>query len=342
MQRIVSGEDIHDLPEYNLDLDQDRKKRTEIAASENIIENSTTTMSQAPLVNFVENDGEDEHKNNDDDCMMMDVEEDAGSISESSVGGSKEANVASQQSSLSVSNAESDDNIHQANRAQEIDVVASQQPLQSPLSIISGLLPNVTLKPLSRLDSRNSGTMSSLGSGLPRSQNSSRDWGWFEDVHHSDQSVPGRTGGDTRKPGSHANKTSKTSVASPERRKQQSQTSTGVDLRVQVGEINSGNKTSDRSKSGSANSDTVGGNEGKSDRFSTNRGGTQNDSRTTDRGFRSGSAKRSNAASLLPRGDEMLIDDMQEYLEPLILHNRTRDMENGRFSCVFLSRSDSI
>jgi len=34
----------------------------------------------------------------------------------------------------------------------------------------------------------------------------------------------------------------------------------------------------------------------------------------------------------LPTGDEMLIDEMQEYLEPILIHPRSRDMENGEYS----------
>lgn len=313
MQRIVSGEGIHGLSKLRHSSDQDQKEATADLAP-NEIDNMGVTISNSPSVefddtaNFIENDGD---------------EGDARVTTDMDVSGpQREPQQAPQRhnsGSLSPGG----------------DASATATTQQTPLSIISGLFPTVTLLPISRNDSRNSGTTTSFGSGLQRSQNSSRDWGWFEDVHHSDQSVTGSTvgarmGGNNRNEGTNLGSSAVSSRANNTSLPQH-----------QLATIRTGNIVH-----ANAGYNLHGGasNEGQNSRITSNNdngnryamiegGGDSTSNATSNRNnmvrVRGRGDTNVNAASLLPTGDEMLIDDMQEYLEPILVNPRP-SMENGK------------
>ena len=238
------------------------------------------------------------------------------------------------------------------------DYSLTQQHQQTPLSIISGMLPNVgaDLLPISRNDSKNSGTTTSVGSGLQRSQNSSRDWGWFEDVHHPDQNVSSSTIsngvviGSTRSGGNSSDNKRTTlggSVTSSAVNRtslpqhQQTNTTVGnVGLGSGISYSNNGNR---RTCIDGGNSRVVSRNDEKNQYGAIDR---EDDSATDSKNFkdnrlrvRDRGAVNINTASLLPTGDEMLIDETQEYLEPIHIHPRPRDMENGKRIKNFVSKN---
>ena len=321
MQRIVSGEGIHGL-EATSDLPR------------NDSEHSGVMMSHSPSVafgdvaNFVEHDGG--YHAEDDGGGMTDADDTIATFtSRSSMNGARldqqEGNGLSSQRQTIVS--------------PPIPInAASQQQQQTPLSIISGLVPALGLLPISRNDSRNSrnsGTTTSFGSGLQRSQNSSRDWGWFEDVHHSDQSVNGtsasttRTGRNSRNEGTTSSSgTNRTSLP----QHQLSNTRAG-NLVHSDGIGNNGN----RGAGAEGSNIRMGGNgddgnhaaRGGGDGARNNRNSNANQLRVRGRGD-----TNRNTVSLLPTGDEMLVDESQEYLEPIPMPKPV-DMENGKGSITF-------
>ncbi|VEU45046.1 unnamed protein product [Pseudo-nitzschia multistriata] len=170
------------------------------------------------------------------------------------------------------------------------------QRMQAPVSIISGLS-TVGLRPMSRTNSRNSGTLSSVGSGLQR------DWGWFDDGIHSDQSAGKARGA-------------------------------GPEAGGRRGREETSGRSAEGAGAGAEPREGRGGTAPGRPRRATERGGhgswrepragpSQAPCRSkTDR------VPKRNVVSLLPRGDEMFVDDSQEYLEPILVHERPRDMEN--------------
>jgi hypothetical protein len=354
MQRVVSGEGIHGLSKYYRSSDQVDKEAPSDYLARNS-ENNEAMMSHSPstafddAANFVENDGEGYFEDEDDGVVTMDMDDTFATFtSEPSIAVSQLApqqqqeeirhisqqhNSRSPSRSISSNSGGSNSNDKQQRTATTTE---EQQQQHSPLSIISGLLPAVGF-PLN--DSRNSGATTSFGSGLQRSQNSSRDWGWFEDVHHSDQSATGSTIssggaiGGTRTGGN--NKSERTtiggSVASSGANRtslpqhQLTNTRTGDIVHgIGIGTSNNGNgSTITGGKNSSGNHhDTI---EGGGDSANNNKNNWNNRLRPRGRGD-----NNTKIASLLPTGDEMLIDEMQEYLEPILIHRRPRDMENGK------------
>jgi len=364
MQRIVSGEGIHSLPKHCRSSDQGHKEATADFARYNSEKNEAMMSYSSSAIfddasNFVENDGECYNDDEDDVGMTMDVDDTyATLISESSIAGrqlepqqqQEEGKHTSQRYSSGSSSLSIPSNGGGSNISDKRESIASamaqrqQQQQQTPLSVMSGLLPTVDLLPISRNDSTNSGTNTSFGSGLQRSQNSSRDWGWFEDVHHSDQIITGATisGGvvvsDIRKGGKKVNErtTIGGSVASSGANRtslpQHQLTSTRAGNVVHSGGISASNNngnggTSFDGRNSSINSNND--NNNNRDTFEGRDSANNNKNNRTNRlRVRGRGETNINTASLLPTGDEMLIDEMQEYLEPIFIHGRPRDMEN--------------
>jgi len=301
MQRIVSGEGIQGLKAAS-DLPRNNS------------ENSEALMSHSPSVafgdaaNFVENDG-DGYNAEDDGGGMTDSHDSIATFEQQPDGNQRQNTVSPFSESI------------------PMNVGGTSPPMQQqmPLSIISGLLPAVGLLPISRNDSRNSGVFS-YGSGLQRSHNSSRDWGWFEDVHHSDQSVNGSFTASSRTVRS-KNDGATSSVASSGANRtslpQHHLANTRTGNLVHAGGIgNNGNEGAGTEGPNSRmDSSSDYGNQG-GDSASDNRNSTSNRLRVRGRG------DASNTASLLPTGNEMLVDETQEYLEPIVINEKPRDIEN--------------
>jgi len=281
--------------------------------------------------NLVENDGECGSVNatneNDTDATMNSDGINAASILDSS--------IADPQRSSSVRSSSVPINgIGNASDSKTAVTSPNYQHQNTPLSIISGLLPAVGLRPMTRNDSKYSGTTSSLASGLQRSQNSSRDWGWFEDVHHSDIASVA-TGGESSRATMATSRslTNKTLGIGSSSGVSQQQTLTGA---RNTNSLHSSGGNSTKNNSGEG---TMGGTnllmvtDSINSSGSTNKtvieGGTigQSDS-SSNRGEQRDRISQQNPVSLLPRGEEKFIDDMEEYLEPFLIHERPRDMEN--------------
>jgi len=355
MQRVVSGEGIHGLSkQYSFSDQIDKEQPTGDYLARNSSENNETMMPYSHstafdgTANFVENDGEGYFEDEDDGCVTMDMDDTYATFTSDPIIAGSQLEPQQQQEEIrhmsqrhySESPSRSISSITEGSNSNSNDTqqrtanaTDDQQQQHTPMSIISGLLPTVGLP---RNDSRNSGTTTSFGSGLQRSQNSSRDWGWFEDVHHSDQSITGSTNsnagtaiGNNRTGGN--NKSERTtmggSVASSGANRtslpqhQLTNTRTGDIVHgIGTGTINNGNE---RTSIGGQNSSGNHHIEGGGDIANNNKNNWNNRLRPRDRGD-----NNTKAASLLPTGDEMLIDEMQEYLEPFLIHPRPRDMEN--------------
>lgn len=355
MQRVVSGEGIHGLSkQYSFSDQIDKEQPTGDYLARNSSENNETMMPYSHstafdgTANFVENDGEGYFEDEDDGCVTMDMDDTYATFTSDPIIAGSQLEPQQQQEEIrhmsqrhySESPSRSISSITEGSNSNDTqqrtaNATDDQQQQHTPMSIISGLLPTVGLP---RNDSRNSGTTTSFGSGLQRSQNSSRDWGWFEDVHHSDQSITGSTNsnagtaiGNNRTGGN--NKSERTtmggSVASSGANRtslpqhQLTNTRTGDIVHgIGTGTINNGNE---RTSIGGQNSSGNHHIEGGGDSANNNKNNWNNRLRPRDRGD-----NNTKAASLLPTGDEMLIDEMQEYLEPFLIHPRPRDMENGK------------
>lgn len=343
MQRIVSGEG---LPKYSDFFDRNKKETSSSPEIHAMLSHSPSTAF-GHSANLVENDRE-VYKEEDGDVSMDLDNELTTRISESSMSGPRlesheqpEETTYSYQRrsptspSFSVSHKGDGSNVGDKNKF--TPTVQRQQ--QTPLSIISGMLPNVGLLPSSRNDSKNS----SVGSFLQRSHNSSRDWGWFEDVHHPDQSVTGISSNRTGNKNNNSDRTLMAgSVASsggtrksqPQHRQTNTKASTTVHGSGVISSVNGNRGTCINGPNVRVTSNVedkyyqcVIDKEG--DR--TNGSKSNNKSNKSVRG-RGGT--KSNAFSLLPTGDEMLIDETQEYLEPFLIHQTPRDMENAAVQAV--------
>ena len=312
MQRIVSGEGIQGL-KASSDLPRNNSENSEVMMSH------SPSVALGDAANFVENDGDgygDGYNAEDDGGGMTDSHDSISTFEQQQDGNERQNTVSPSSESIPI-------NFGGAYPPMQL------QQQQTPLSIISGLLPAVGLLPISRNDSRNSG-VASFGSGLQRSHNSSRDWGWFEDVHHSDQSVNGSFTATSRTVRS-KNDGATSSVASSAANRTSlpqhhlANTRTG-NLVHAVGISNNGNEGAG-TEGPSSKMDSSGdyGNQG-GDSSSDNRNSISNRLRVRGRG------DTSNTASLLPTGNEMLVDETQEYLEPIIINEKPRDIENGKIS----------
>lgn len=330
MQRIVSGEGING-PEATSDLPRNNSES----------ESSGFTMPHSPSVafgdtpNFVESDGG--YNAEDDGGGMTDTDDTIATFpsrssiqenhQEGSEPSSQQLNFVSPSIPINFAGSSTNDR-------REFIAATTQQHQQTPSSIISGLLPAVGLIPISRNDSRNSrisGT--SFGSGLQRSQNSSRDWGWFEDVHHSDQSVTGsisasaRTGRNNKNEGATSVASSGTNITSLPQH-QLSNPRTGS--LVHSGGIgNKGNREASTEGQNSRMS-SHGDNDNHHTTIKEGGGNVRNNKDTKNNQLRArgrGDTNRT-TASLLPTGDEMIVDETQEYLEPIPIPKPV-DMENG-------------
>mmetsp|Transcript_11546 Transcript_11546/g.26787 ORF Transcript_11546/g.26787 Transcript_11546/m.26787 type:complete len:680 (+) Transcript_11546:277-2316(+) len=350
MQRIVSGDDIHGLPKNRPSSDLDLEEAT-TSLARNSIEGISTMMSHSPSVrfdeagNFVENDLDGSMDACTPESTTMDVDNATGFTTGVSESINADLRLA-QQTEQDNSNLPQGQNptpqslipINQ-NESNRSGLTGEQHP-QTPLSIISGLLPNVGLLPISRNDSRNSGTTTSFGSGLQRSQNSSRDWGWFEDVHHSDQSVTStsvsgggiggtRSGGHTNNSGRTTTGGSATSAGTNKTSLPQHQlTGTRDEIVAHGGGLGTVNNGNGGGSGRGANSRLTNNDANENNHYPTDGGETANNDNNNRLRERGREKTKKKAASLLPTGDEMLIDEMQEYLEPILVHPRPRDMEN--------------
>ena len=333
MQRIVSGEGS--LSKQCSVPDQDLKEAS-TNLEHNNLKNYDSVMSHSSTIaidhgaNFVENDSE--MNNEGVDGVTMHANDSLATFSESSVASPCLEAQKPDKIPVQVSQAH-DSGLPSLSKTDRGITTSAVQQQQTTMSIISGLLPPVGLRPITRNDSRNSGTTNSFGSGLQRSQNSSRDWGWFEDVHHSDQSVTGSTISGGTRSGGNSNGERMTvegsvanSVASRISSPQHQLSNQRAGNIINNSDINASNNDN-----GGTNTSSVDG--GEHNYNVEEVGGTANNE-TINRNNRPSVRDRGdtniNTKSLLPTGDEMLIDDMQEYLEPIVINSRPRDMENGK------------
>ena len=352
MQRVVSGEDICDRSEYGPSSDHFQNDATMTLESDNInININSSIMPDSPCVafhdatNLVENDEEcgsvnatNENDNDTDAMTNLDGIDAASNLdsSQSTADPQRSSSVPSSSVPINGSGDASDSTTASTSTS------PNYQHQHTSLSIISGLLPAVGLRPMTRNDSRYSGTTSSLASGMQRSQNSSRDWGWFEDVHHSDIASVA-TGGEISRAASRSHTNKASGIGSSSGASQQ-QTLTGTrntnNLSLHSSGGNSTKNNSGEGTMGGTNSLTV------TDSSNSSGSGNSNSNKTVieggtiglsdssfNRGEQRDSISQQNPVSLLPRGEEMFIDDMEEYLEPFLIHERPRDMENGE--CLF-------
>jgi hypothetical protein len=330
MQRIVSGDGIQGLTRLFRSFDQDNIDATTDSAAETnnnevLMSDSTRAAFDDDAANFIENEDED------DLDVTMDVTDGSARLEAQEQQGETEQITQSHNSgapSLSISGDGGGSNSNDIGAQQP-----PQQQQQPSLSFISGLLPNMGF---ARNDSRNSGTTNSFASGLQRSQNSSRDWGWFEDVHHSDLNVIGSTIsggviGSTRTAASH--KSDRTSIggsvassgANRTSLPQHQLTSGRTGTIVHAGGVGTSGNETGGSNIGVRDSRMAG------DSDNGNQGGAYSKKTKNNRHRASGRGDtNTKTASLLPTGDEMLIDEMQEYLEPILILKQPRDMENGK------------
>lgn len=302
MQRVVSGEGIDGIGNITANTDIPRSN------SEN--ENSAVMMSHSPSVafddvaNFVENDvgynAEDDGGGNTDADDTIDTFN-----SRSSSGGARLDPEHQQEENELVAQ-------RQNTVSPPIPIntaTTQQQHQQTPLSIISGLLPATSLLP--------SISGASFGSGLQRSQNSSRDWGWFEDVHHSDQSVTG----------------SVTASSRTTRHKNDGSSSSATTKRVSLPQHQMMNmRIGDSEHSGEIRNEEAG---GLSSMMGSVGDGRNQDADTGGEDSTKKLSKKSTkkkTVSLLPTGNEMLVDESQEFLdEPIpIPVPKPVDIENGK------------
>mmetsp|Transcript_11900 Transcript_11900/g.28197 ORF Transcript_11900/g.28197 Transcript_11900/m.28197 type:complete len:682 (-) Transcript_11900:1275-3320(-) len=362
MQRIISGDGIHGIPKNSSSIDRN-KKETSTRSVRSKSPKNEPMLSHSPSVtfddvaNFVENDGESYNGG-----VTLDAHKKFGKlVSEASItcpqSWSREKPVddtyvsqghSPTSPSLSING---DDNSSCDNKKD--CSVTQQRQLQTPLSLIGGLLPNagVGLLPISRNDSKNFGTNTSVGSGLQRSQNSSRDWGWFEDVHHSDQGVTsvtvsnGGVIGSTRTGGKNGGKKRTTlggSVTSSAGNRTSLPQHQQMNAKVGNAALSSGvsfnNDGNGRTCIDGLDSRAVGRNDEENHYGAIDREGDSRKDTKSNKGNRLRLPDRGeiniNTASLLPTGDEMLIDETQEYLEPIHIHPRPRDMENAAVQAV--------
>jgi len=304
MQRIVSGEGIHGL-KASSDLPANNDTSDDVMMSHSP---SVAFGDAAATTNFVEN--EDGYHAEDDGGGMTDSHETITTFAQQ-----QEGLVYQRQNTVSPTGNERREFIAPPTQ--------QQQQQQTPLSIISGLLPAVGLIPISRNDSRNSGI--SFGSGLQRSHNSSRDWGWFEDVHHSDQSVNGSFTNSARR---NKNDGASSSIAPlgsnrtslPQHHLASTRTSNLANAGG-IGVNETGGVSSAGGDSRMSSNDDYGIHRDTGDSSGDSRNNSNN-RLPRDRG------KTSNTASLLPTGNEILVDDSQEYLEPILINQKPRDIEN--------------
>ncbi len=312
MQRIVSGEGIHGL-KASCDLPPNNNSSDDI-----MMPHSPSVAFGDTAANFVEN--EDGYHAEDDGGGMTDSHETITTFDQEQ----QEGLVSQRQNTVSPTGND---------RREFIAPPTQQQQQQTPLSIISGLLPAVGLLPSSRNDSRNSGI--SFGSGLQRSHGSSRDWGWFEDVHHSDQSVNGSFTTSSRRNkndgASSSNATSGSNRTSLPQHHLASMRTSNLANAGGIGVNATGGGTAEGADVRMAINDDYGIHHDTGD----NSGDSRNNSNNRlprDRG------KTNKTASLLPTGNEMLVDDSQEYLEPILINQKPRDIENGKNStrCSFV------
>lgn len=288
MLRIISGEDIHVLPKPDRQLQLQHHKSTietvkpsttsqeEIGITTRSSSSvSDDAMSLSSSVNVVENDNSEVNDIDDDNDVIMEMNNTA----VSSVSDTNHL-TRTQQHQHSIN----DINISTPSST----VQREQYPPES--SVLSTLLSTVggggESIPLN--NSSNSATAFS-SKGRQSSQNSSRDWGWFEDMHHFDHGA----------------------VSSSVR---------GLKAAV----------TSQHNRSSSVN--CINNKNGKIDETMTRTNNNVNQPVDVSDRNRSSidTISSTGRTSLLRTGDEMLIDDMEEYLEPILLDPRSRDIENGK------------
>jgi hypothetical protein len=324
MQRVVSGEDIHGLPtKYSSsDLQQQLQDQT--------LETSATITTTSPEP-FGTSTNNNVTSSISDDAMSLEPFVFVVGSADGSAASAEAANVVENDSGDVNDNTCSSDNnvmmdVANTNTSSsstteystERDQQQQQQQLHSRLSVLSPLLPIGAghSSHIPRTDSRNYATTFS-SQGRQGSQNSSRDWGWFEDMHHSDHGnvVSDGTG---------------TGIAVVQQQQQQQQRN--------IENSNSINSTVISGRTSSSDSNINNNGRKKYERMTkTARNNNKNDINENNKNNNNSSNNNirpsiidtaTTRASLLPTGNEMIIDDMQEYLEPILVHPRSRDMEN--------------
>jgi len=304
MLRIISGEDIHVLPKDSSDRQLQHHTietaKPSITSPEQIgISACDDPMSLSPTVvvtsktrsasaNVVENDSGDVTNNDDGNDVIMEMDN-------TTVSSVSDTNLTRTQQHQHSNN---DINILTASSTTQ----RQQYPPQT--SVLSALLSTVdgVGGSIPRNNSRNSTTTFS-SYGRQSSQNSSRDWGWFEDMHHFDNGAVGSSVGGLN-----------VAVASQQNRN--------------VNNKNANNSKVGFSSSVSSSVSSINNNNGRIDEMMTRT--NNNNNRHVDGGGSStiDTIASTGRTSLLRTGDEMLIDDMEEYLEPILLNPRSRDIES--------------
>jgi len=290
MLRIISGEDIHVLPKPDRQLQTVKQSTTSqeeigiTTSSSSSVSDDAMSLSSSAVVtskagsasaNVVENDNNEVNDIDDDNDVIMEMNNTA---------------VSSVSDTNHLTRTQQHQHQHSINDINISTPSSTAQREQYPphSSVLTALLSTVGggRESIPRNNSRNSATAFS-SKGRQSSQNSSRDWGWFEDMHHFDHGA----------------------VSSSVR-----------GLKVAV--------TSQHNRSSSVN--CINNKNGKIDETMTRT--NNNDNQPVDGSDRSRSSidtiTSAGRTSLLRTGDEMLIDDMEEYLEPILLDPRSRDIEN--------------
>ena len=339
MQRVVSGEDIHGLPTKYSSSDLQELLLLQHQTLETSSSATITTTSPEPFDTSTSTNNNNVTSSISDDAMSLEpfvfvvgsaddgsaalaeaanvVENDSGDANDDTCNSSDNdvrMDVANNTNTSSSSTTEYSTERYQQQQQQQPQQ-QQQQQLHPRLSVLSPLLPIIGAghsSHIPRTDSRNSATTFS-SQGRQGSQNSSRDWGWFEDMQHSDHGhghvVSDGTGAGT-------------AVVQQQQQQQQQQRN--------YKNINNINNTVISGTTSSSDSNI------KYERMiRTARNNNNNDINENNNNNNNNNNIRpsiidtaTTRASLLPTGNEMIIDDMQEYLEPILVHPRSRDMEN--------------
>jgi len=298
MQRIVSGEDIRTEQQKNLFGSQSQHHQ---AAAISVLEqqgSNTTAMDDAMSLSLSAND------TNDKPASAIVVENDGGDVNDNDT---TDSNMM-MDDETKYNNSSSSNN----NTVPDSSFARIKQQNTDLVDIVEGVVIGPTGIP--RTDSRSTSNSATTFSsnGRQSSQNSSRDWGWFEDTHHSDHLQSGTVvdlsmGGVVDE-----------ATASQQQQKQQQQNLHRNAIKNTKKVDTSAVKISDTGGGGGGNSDS----KGKIDETATKGASNSNSDRTQNK--KSSENNNMNNRS----GDEMLVDDMEEYLDPILVSPRVRDIKN--------------
>ncbi|MGK3749420.1 MAG: hypothetical protein ACI8RD_001715 [Bacillariaceae sp.] len=332
MQRVVSGEDIHGLPtKYSSSDLQQLLQHQPLETSATI----TQTTSLEPFGTNTNTNTNNVTSSISDDAMSLEpfvivvgaeeAEAEAANVVEN-YSGDVNDNTCSSDNDVMMDVANNNTSSSSTTESSAERDQQQQQQLHPRFSVLSPLLPTGAghSSNIPRIDSRNSATTFS-SQGRQGSQNSSRDWGWFEDMHHSDQggmnvvSSGGTTGAGA--------------VVQQQQQQQQQQRNIKNNNNINSMVISGTTSSSDSNINNSNNNNG----RKKYERMTrTARNNNNNDMNENNNNNNNNKNNRPSIidtattirASLLPTGNEMIVDDMQEYLEPILIHPRSRDMEN--------------